>query len=37
VGALAGFEPALRSTEHDNTTTDGAQAAAFGRTGQRLG
>jgi uncharacterized protein YukE len=37
VGALAGFETALRSTEHDNTTTDDAQAAAFGRTGQRLG
>ena len=37
VGALDGFAAALRSTEHDNTTTDDTQAAAFGRAQQRLG
>jgi ESAT-6 family protein len=37
VGALDGFETALRSTERDNTTTDDLQAAAFGRAQQRLG
>lgn len=37
VGALDGFEAALRSTEHDYTTTDESQAAVFGRAQQRLG
>ena len=37
VGALDGFAAALRSTEHDNTTTDDTQAAGFGRAQQRLG
>ena len=37
VGALDGFEAALRSTEHDNTTTDETQAAVLGRSQQRLG
>ena len=37
VGALDGLEAALRSTEHDNVTTDETQAAGFGRTHHRLG
>lgn len=37
VGALAGFEAALRSTEKDNLGTDDAQSAAFHRHQQRLG
>jgi len=37
VGALDGFEAALRATERDNTTTDDTLAAAFGRAQQRLG
>lgn len=36
VAALDGFAAALRSTEHDYTTTDDTQAAAFGRARQRL-
>ena len=37
VGALHGFEAALRSTEKDNLGTDDQQSAAFGRHQQRLG
>ena len=36
-GALDGFEASLRTTEHDNTTTDEAQSAMFTRSRQRLG
>ncbi len=37
VGALDGFEAALRATETDNTSTDEAQSAVFVRHQQRLG
>jgi uncharacterized protein YukE len=37
VGALTGFEAALRSTEKDNIGTDDTQSAAFARSRQRLG
>ena len=37
VGALEGFEASLRATERDNTATDEAQSAAFGRVQRRLG
>jgi uncharacterized protein YukE len=37
VGALTGFESALRSTERDNTATDDRQSAAFVRCRTRLG
>jgi uncharacterized protein YukE len=35
--ALDQFEASLRSTEKDNTSTDGTQSAAFSRNQQRLG
>ncbi len=37
IGALDRFEEALRATEHDNTSTDESQSAAFARTQKRLG
>lgn len=37
VGALEGFEEALRSTERDNVRTDEEQTAAFVSTERRLG
>ena len=37
VASLTGLEQSLRSTEHDNSTTDETQSAAFARSQHRLG
>lgn len=37
VAALAGLAQSLRATEHDNTTTDETQSAAFASAQHRLG